>query len=149
MKPELESKSESARTGNSAAVPSTLSGVHVLVVDDNADARDLIATALVQAGARVTTAQSATDAATIATQTDVQVVLTDIAMPGTDGYQLLARIREHGDSRINRLPAIAITAYSSQPDRERIDRAGFDGLVVKPVPARDLVQAVASLMKDR
>ena len=70
-------------------------------------------------------------------------------MPNEDGYQLLERVRRHTDARVRAIPSIAVTAYSAQLDRERTHQAGFDALLVKPVPARDLVTTVASFLRTR
>lgn len=124
----------------------SLAGLRIVVVDDEPDARDALATVLRHRDATVETARSAREALEIVAARPPDVLLADIGMPHVDGYQLLEEVRRHADPRVNRLPAIAVTAYSSQPDRERIDQAGFNALVVKPVPARDLVRAVASVL---
>ncbi|MEN3337003.1 MAG: hypothetical protein V7647_679 [Acidobacteriota bacterium] len=141
----LESKTTSPANGYSSAVPSTLIGVHVLVVDDNADARDLIATALVQAGARVTTAQSAAEAAAIAAEGDVQVVLTDIAMPNNSGYDLLRTLRANPLTRTAAI--VSISGREHVDDRDRSMAAGFDGHVGKPFDPVQLVSLLASLAR--
>ena len=86
---------------------STLAGLHVLVVDDDADARDVVATALVHAGARVTAVASVAEAIAIAGGDEIHLVLTDIAMPNDSGYDLLRTLR--GNPRTARAPIVAIT----------------------------------------
>jgi PAS domain S-box-containing protein len=123
-----------------AAPAERLSGLHVLVVDDDADARDLVHAALAQAGARVTTAASAAAALSTLDAMDVDVLVSDIGMPGGDGYELIAavRARDHGA----RLPAVALTAYARRADRERALRAGFNLHVSKPIDPGTLVLVV-------
>ena len=130
-----------------AAKAASLAGLRVLVVDDEPDARDALATVLRHRQATVETAGSAAAALEILTNRPPDVLLTDIAMPGDDGYALLKWVRQHVDLRVRQVPAIALTAHSSEPDRDRIKRAGFDALVVKPVPARDLVEVIAGFLK--
>ncbi|MEO6667700.1 MAG: ATP-binding protein, partial [Nitrospiria bacterium] len=133
----------------SATPAVSLAGLRIVVVDDEADALEALAIVLRHRGAIVETAGSVPQALDILTSRPPDLLLTDIGMPHTDGYQLLARIRGHSDPRVNRIPAIAVTAHSAKTDRDRIRQVGFDALVVKPVPARELVQAVASLLKIR
>jgi CheY-like chemotaxis protein/nitrogen-specific signal transduction histidine kinase len=122
-----------------------LTGIHVLAVDDDADARDLVSTALRQAGARVTTAGSVADAAAAVDGEEIHVVLTDIAMPNDSGYDLLRRLR--ADARTAAAPVVAITAYTRPEDRERAMAAGFDAQVTKPVRPKELVELLASLAR--
>jgi CheY-like chemotaxis protein len=122
-----------------------LAGIHVLAVDDDADARDLLSTALRQAGARVTTAGSVADAAAAVDGEEIHVVLTDIAMPNDSGYDLLRRLR--AVARTATAPVVAITAYTRPEDRERAVVAGFDAQVTKPVRPKELVELLASLAR--
>ena len=122
-----------------------LDGVRVLVVDDESDARELFASMLDAAGAVVLTAASAHDAMRLLESEKQVVLLSDIEMPGEDGYQLLARARAKSDARGTRLVAIAVTAYARTIDRERAIDAGFDAYLAKPIDPADLVAAIASL----
>ncbi len=118
-----------------------LAGLHVLVVDDEEDARDLARLAFEQAGARVSLAASAREALATLDRGPVDVLVSDIGMPGTNGYALLESVRARGaDAQI---PAIALTAYARLEDRERALRAGFQLHVPKPIDPRRLVRAVA------
>jgi CheY-like chemotaxis protein len=122
-----------------------LSGVKVLVVDDEADARDLIQRVLVDCSADVLTAGSAEEAMHLVDTQKPHVLVTDIGMPGVDGYELLRRVRALERKRGGRLPAIALTAFARSEDRTRALRAGFLVHVAKPVEPSELVATVASI----
>jgi PAS domain S-box-containing protein len=118
-----------------------LAGLHVLVVDDEADARDLARLAFEQAGARVSVASSAREALATMDRGRVDVLVSDIGMPGANGYVLLESVRARGaDAQV---PAIALTAYARLEDRERALKAGFQLHVPKPIDPLRLVRAVA------
>ena len=135
-----------ATSGADASTSSAeLVGVHVLAVDDDLDARDLMATTLRQAGARVTTAESVAEATAAAGGEEIHVVLTDIAMPNDSGYDLLRAVR--ADPRTAAAPVVAITAYTRPQDRERAMAAGFDAQVTKPFHPKQLVELVAALAR--
>ena len=121
-----------------------LDGVRVLVVDDEADARDLFGSILRGAGAEVELADSADAAIDILAARLPRVLVSDIEMPGRDGYELLetARARAGSDQAF---AAIAVTAYARDVDRRRAIDAGFDLHLPKPVEPDDLIAAIASL----
>ncbi|HEX7060747.1 MAG TPA: MASE1 domain-containing protein [Woeseiaceae bacterium] len=117
-----------------------LTGLRVLVVDDEADARELLRRLLVEQGCEVAVAGSADEAVPMLTPGRWDVLLTDIGMPGTDGYELLLRVRARNEAQ----KAIAVTAFARPQDRERALAAGFDGHLPKPVnPARLLAVLAA------
>jgi signal transduction histidine kinase len=120
-----------------------LDGLHVLVVDDEEDARDLLATALAQYGAEVRTAACAATAWREIENRLPDVVLSDIGMPDEDGYTLVRRLRSR--SRGSRIPAVAITAYASDADRRAAQSAGFQAHVTKPFEPSELARLVAAL----
>ena len=122
-----------------------LTGMFVLVIDDEADARELIATVLDEAGARVQTAATADEALEIVVRERPDVVLCDIGMPGTDGYTLMRRLRALPPEQGGLTPAAALTAYSRVEDTRRAFEAGFHRHVSKPVEPDMLVAQVASL----
>lgn len=122
-----------------------LNGVSVLVVDDDADARELVATVLLTAGADVVVAKSALDALDIVQRGGAMVMISDIGMPVIDGYELMRRIRALTGAR-NRLPAAALTAYSREQDRRLALEAGFQAHVSKPVEPAELVRVVLNLV---
>jgi CheY-like chemotaxis protein len=123
----------------------SLSGLSVLVVDDEADARELIATVLEQAGARAITASSVDEALARVVRDRPDVLLTDIGMPDADGYTLLQKVRELAPDEGGRIPAAALTAYSRTEDARRAFAAGFLRHVAKPVEPAFLVAQVAAL----
>lgn len=119
-----------------------LSKVKILVVEDDEDARDLLVTVLTQQGAKVSQAGNATDALAQLAQSVPDVLLSDIGLPGEDGYQLISAIRARGFAPAT-LPAIALTAYSRREDQRLALQAGFQAHVAKPVEPATLVAAVA------
>jgi signal transduction histidine kinase/ActR/RegA family two-component response regulator len=128
--------------GSSAALPD-LSGLVVLAVDDHADAGDLIRRVLEDCGARVVTASTAAEALAAVARETPHVLVSDIGMPGADGFDLLKRVRDLGPHCAN-IPAIALTAFTRSEDRMRALRAGFRMHVAKPVEPAELCVAVAS-----
>ena len=122
-----------------------LSGLRVLVVDDEGDARELFARTLSECGARVLTAASAAGAMDALERERPDVLLADIGMPGEDGYELIARVRSLPPERGGRTPAAALTAYARGEDRLRALRAGFQIHLPKPVKAAELISVIAGL----
>jgi signal transduction histidine kinase/CheY-like chemotaxis protein len=127
-------------SGDAAAA---LDGVRVLVVDDQPDARELLAVVLGGAGAEVSTAASAAEALELLRRERVDVLVSDVGMPVEDGYTLVGRVRSLAAGLI---PAIALTAYAADEDRRRALAAGFDAHVAKPVAAAELVSVIAGLV---
>jgi PAS domain S-box-containing protein len=125
-----------------------LHGVHVLVVDDEADARELVRKVLEGQRARVTTSTSAEDALAILHGSTPDVVVSDIGMPGIDGYQLMRTLRaqEPGNRRV---PALALTAFARPDDRKRAMLAGYQAHLAKPFDIAELVLVVAGLADRR
>jgi PAS domain S-box-containing protein len=113
--------------------PARLEGLKVLAVDDEDDARQVLSRVLQCAGARVQTTASATEALRLLQETSFDVLLSDLAMPGMDGCQLIQAIREAEQTSGEHLRAIALTAYSRREDHSKAESAGFDDLLVKPV----------------
>jgi len=128
-----------------------LAGVRALVVDDENDARELIATALTQHGADVVSVSSAAEAYKLITETPPQeradVMVTDIGMPGEDGYSLMRRVREWERERDFYTPSVALTAYGRTEDRMRALKAGFQTHIAKPVDPAELVLVIMSLIR--
>ena len=122
-------------------------GVRVLVVDDDQDARELLAIALEGHGAAVRTAPSAAEGMRQLEQDRFDVLVADIGMPDEDGYSFVRRLRaRENDQRLTRLPAIAVTAYGAASDRDEAFRAGFDVHLPKPVDPDALVRAVSTFL---
>lgn len=128
------------------ALPITrLGGRTILIVEDHDDARELIASVLETAGARVMAASTVPDAMDRATERRPDLLVADIGLPGEDGYALLRRIR----ALYPGLPAIALTAYARPIDRDRALAAGFADYAVKPVEPSRLVEIVAAACGSR
>jgi signal transduction histidine kinase len=121
-----------------------LAGLRVLVVDDEADARELIELALTRCGASVLTAASAEEAL-FKLDRSVDVIVSDIGMPNADGYELIARVRALPFASGGRTPAVALTAFARSEDRTRAMLAGFQLHIAKPIEPRELVVTVGSL----
>ena len=125
----------------------SLIGVHVLVVDDDPDARDLLRTVLEYCGALVTVASSASEALATLERIMPDVILTDIAMPTHDGYWLSNAIRQLPEGRGATLPIVAITAHGEQHGPERTLGAGFQGHLRKPLDPWELCRSLSSLAR--
>jgi PAS domain S-box-containing protein len=128
-----------------AAEPLPLSGIRILLVDDEADMRDFIGFTLRQAGADITLAASATEALESLRQTQPDVLLSDIGMPELDGYALLQRIRALRPEAES-LPVIALTAYASEDNRQQAQAAGFQQHLAKPVAPDALIAAILEVL---
>jgi signal transduction histidine kinase/ActR/RegA family two-component response regulator len=128
-----------------AARSYVLDGVKILVVDDDADTRDLLATVLAQHGAILTTVPNAREGLAAARRLLPDVLVCDIAMPGDDGYMFVGQVRSWATAAGARVPALALTAYARPEDRERALAAGFDLHLAKPVEPAELVAAMARL----
>ncbi|MGZ5173319.1 MAG: PAS domain S-box protein [Burkholderiales bacterium] len=122
----------------------TLRGVHVLVVDDEVDARELVVRLLQRQGARVSLASSAEEALRQIEIDSPDVLVSDVGMPNMDGYQLMRQIRAT-ETRNKRLPALALTAFARAEDRKRAMLAGYQAHLAKPFDTAELVLLVADL----
>jgi CheY-like chemotaxis protein len=125
--------------------PPSLAGVRVLFVDDEADARELVTIMLREGGAEVRTSVSVTEALAACDEWQPDVLISDIGMPGEDGYTLMKKLRERESERGGHLPAIALTAYGRKEDRLRALSVGYESHLPKPVEPVDLLAVVASL----
>jgi PAS domain S-box-containing protein len=122
-----------------------LDGVRVLVVEDEADARHLLAAVLQKRGARVFMASSGTEALEVLQRERPDVLLSDIALQDMDGYELIRKVRSLPQEQGGRIPAAALTGYGRLEDRMRALSAGFQLHAAKPVEPAELVAVVASL----
>jgi signal transduction histidine kinase/ActR/RegA family two-component response regulator len=129
-----------------AAPQTSLKGLRVLVIDDERDAREMVRAILEARGALVETAVSAEAGFAAFRRSRPDVVLSDIAMPGGDGYSLIRRIRALSPEDGCRVPAIALTAQARAADRTRVLMAGFRAHVPKPVEPLELVAVLASIV---
>lgn len=120
-------------------------GLRLLVVDDNADNRDLFTVMFEQEGAKVTAVSSAREALKVLDDSKVDILVSDILMPDEDGYWLIRQIRSREPQRDSQILAIAVTAAARQEDRTHALLAGFDCHITKPVNVDALVTTVARL----
>jgi PAS domain S-box-containing protein len=122
-----------------------LANVKVVVVDDDADARELVSRVLEGRGAQVIAASSAAEALQAVARERPHVLVSDIGMPGTDGYQLIHQVRQLGAAQGGTVPAVALTAFARSEDRRQAIAAGYQMHLAKPVEPVELVTVVASL----
>jgi PAS domain S-box-containing protein len=127
--------------------PDRLDGLRVLAVDDEADTRELLKAGLGQCGAEVTAVGSAAEALEAMVAAVPDLLISDIGMPGEDGYELIRRVRALTVEGGGKVPAIALTAYARVEDRMQALRAGYQMHVPKPVELAELVAVAASLMR--
>ena len=135
------------RADAGADVPAPLADLRILVVDDDADTRDLLAMMLTDDGATVATAASAREAVARFEQGAFDVLLSDLGMPDEDGLSLVKTIRRLDGARGGALVAVALSGYGSAEDRERSAQAGFDAHLTKPCERRSLLAALARLTR--
>jgi CheY-like chemotaxis protein/anti-sigma regulatory factor (Ser/Thr protein kinase) len=124
-----------------------LDGTRVLVVDDERDAREMMAYALERCGAAVTTAQDTAQALEILNREPLDVLLADLAMPGADGYALIQQVRGCG-GRNAAIRAAAVTAHARDDERRRALTAGFQLHLAKPFEAEELTRLVERLLQS-
>jgi PAS domain S-box-containing protein len=134
---------ESAES-DAVAMP-RLDGIHVFVVDDEPDARELLQRVLVDQGANVTLFEGADAALAALTTSRPSVIVSDVGMPGMDGHQMMRTLRA-SESRDSRIPALALTAFARAEDRKRALVAGFQAHLAKPFDVAELVLLVADLV---
>ena len=136
-------KTEGSHAGEDAFPAEYLRGLHVMVVDDEASVRELLALTLGKCGASVTLAASVHDALALLPNLSPDVIVSDIAMPGVDGYDFIQKLRGLVRPRGRDVPVIALTACASGQDRDLALQAGFDRHLTKPVDPAELVRAIA------
>ncbi len=122
-----------------------LKGLRILVVDDEADARELCTTILEDYSAEVVSVATANEAIKVIKHSPPDILLSDIAMPQEDGYSLIARVRGLSVEEGGKIPAIALTAYARESDRTKVLLAGFQQHLPKPVQPDELAAVVAAL----
>lgn len=121
-------------------------GVRILVVDDEADSRDLISTILTRCGSEVRCSESAAEAIRAFAEWGPDLLLSDIGMPNEDGYSLIRKVRKLRSKRAKQIPAIALTAYATDEDRSLALAAGFQIHLTKPVEAKSLLTSIAAAL---
>ena len=141
----LQSPAESVQ----GADPGRLEGVRVLVVDDERDTLALLKTVLTDSGAQVKTVANTADALECLQLNKTDLLLSDIEMPGEDGYSLIRKVRESEKVQGRSIPAIALTAHARATDRLQALAAGFQLHMSKPVEPAELIVAIANLTTGR
>ena len=132
------------QSGETLALPQ-LDGIHAFVVDDEPDAREILERVLRDQGAQVTSFGSAAEVLTALKSAKPTILISDIGMPEMDGYQLMRALRA-GESRVGRLPALALTAFARAEDRKRSLLAGYQAHLAKPFDVGELILVVADLV---
>jgi PAS domain S-box-containing protein len=126
-----------------------IKGLKILVVDDEPDARTLVKRVLEECKAVVTTASSAAEAISLLSEVKPDILISDIGMPGEDGYSFIKKVRALGHGGGGDIPAIALTAYARAEDRMKAMLAGFEQYMVKPVEPAELITLVSVLACNR
>jgi CheY-like chemotaxis protein/anti-sigma regulatory factor (Ser/Thr protein kinase) len=134
--------------GAGAAGPIQLDGIRVLVVEDDAEGREVLAALLEVDGANVTSVRSVREALDALDTTRPDVIVSDIGMPDEDGYTFIRRLRSRAAERGGAIPVIALTGYVTPEDKARLLAVGFQAHLRKPVDPDELVVAIASLTAD-
>lgn len=132
-------------TASKPSYPRELEGLHVLVVDDEDDARELVAELLTECNVKVSSASNVRDALRLVESVRPTIIVSDIGMPEEDGYVLIRELRALPSSRGGNTPAIALTAYVRAEDRTKALVAGFNTHLPKPVEPAELLAVLASL----
>ncbi|MBE8997542.1 PAS domain-containing protein [Nostoc sp. LEGE 12447] len=126
-----------------------IAGLRVLIVDDDADTREFLHFFLQQNGALTTVAASVTEALAVIVKTIPDVLISDLGMPEMDGYSLIRLLRAMPKEEGGEIPAIALTAYAGESDRDRVLAAGFQKHIAKPVQPTELITSIADLVGQR
>jgi CheY-like chemotaxis protein len=119
-----------------------LRGRRVLVVDDDADTREMLVVTLESSGAVVATAETVAEALAMCEAAPPDVIISDIGLPGEDGFSLVRRLRAFPPERGGNVPAIALSGYDSDADKRMAAREGFRESLTKPVALDEVVAAV-------
>jgi signal transduction histidine kinase/ActR/RegA family two-component response regulator len=149
MKTHSISVANSSPTDGAASEATVLQGIRVLVVDDEADMRELVVMILEQAGAIVQMAASAEEALRLFDQFQPMLLVSDIGMPETDGYALIRQVQSRVYQNGRPIPAIALTAYAMEQDQQQALAAGFQRHLAKPIEPEVLVKAILALLNQK
>ncbi|MEJ6481520.1 PAS domain-containing protein [Nostoc punctiforme UO1] len=126
-----------------------IAGLRILIVDDDADTREFLHFFLQQNGALTTVAASVTEALAVIVKTIPDLLISDLGMPEIDGYTLIRLLRAMPKEEGGEIPAIALTAYAGESDRDRVLAAGFQKHLAKPVQPTELIISIADLVSQR
>jgi PAS domain S-box-containing protein len=124
-----------------------LAGKRILVVDDDRDAREVVKRILQGCGAEVSTAGSVAEAILALRREEPDMLISDLGMPGQDGYDLIREVRSWSEEAGGKLPAVALTAFARSEDRQRVLKAGYQMHLAKPVEAAELITTCAELLR--
>jgi len=116
----------------------------ILIVDDEADSRELVSAILTRCGSEVNCCESVAEALKAVREWKPDLLVSDIGMPVEDGYDLITQLRKQRSKRAKGIPAIALTAYATREDHDRALAAGFQMHVTKPIEPETLVRSIAS-----
>ena len=141
-------KTRKTSESSGGGLRSRLAGTRVLIVDDDPDAREVIGAILRHYGASVVVATSVSTALVALRREQVDVLIADLGMPIEDGYDLIRHVRSSETDKIAQLPAAAVTAYTTEEDRDRVLAAGFQFHLAKPVDPAVLVATVERLRSE-
>lgn len=151
--PVVEAEGDGDLSGSTAARATedttTLRGLSILVIEDDPDSREMLSVLLENVGAVPVAAGTVGEGLRLLGDLEIDVVLSDIGMPGRDGFDLIRALRAFPNPRVQQAPALAVTAFSRDEDRERILAAGFDAHVGKPVEPRELFAAIGEAARRR
>jgi len=147
--PLLSVNSEESRSNPLREQNLDLTGVRVLIIDDELDSRELLSAMMAQAGADAMTVASAAEFLTALESFQPDVLVSDIGMPEIDGYTLLKQVRYLSPEQGGQVPAIALTAYAGEIDQQQAIAAGFQKHIAKPIEPDQLVVAIVSLLSRR
>lgn len=126
-----------------------LDGLNILFVDDDQDSREMVTFLLEEHGAKVTQADSASNALHSLSQTEFDLIISDVGMPDIDGYEFVQQIRQQYPRQLGTVPAIALTAYASDSDRQQALAAGFQSHLSKPIEPDLLMQTILTLLRKK
>ena len=132
-----------------APMTQALSNVKVVVLDDDEGTRELVSLILQESGAEVSMAGDAESALLMLEIFRPDIVVSDIGMPGIDGYQFISMVRDLDDEKLQLIPAIALTAFGRDEDRAKALNAGFNAHLSKPVESSVLVHTVRKRIVDK
>jgi CheY-like chemotaxis protein len=142
--PEMTEETELNGDSLPSGLARVLEGLRILVVDDEVDSRDLVSAILTRCGSEVNCCESATDAIKAIQDWKPDLLVSDIGMPNEDGYSLIKKMRKLKSKRARQTPAVALTAYVTQEDRERALAAGFQMHVPKPIEPTALIMSIVA-----
>ncbi|MEH2150328.1 PAS domain-containing protein [Nostoc sp.] len=142
-------KAGKARESGNKFNSSLLRGLRILIVDDDVDTREFLHFLLQQNGALITAAASTNEAMSIIAQTVPNLLISDLGMPEMDGYSLIRMLRAMPKEEGGEIPAIALTAYAGESDRDLVLAAGFQKHIAKPVQPNELLTSIADLLEER